>query len=104
MELKGTGAHARSERFFQDAINIAEEWAMFAETEGVPDPEPEYHGTLAELYDLKAAKTGLPEDSALARRYARMALDGWVRFGSVDEEAVEKARLLLKRLELAEGR
>ncbi|KAH8880253.1 hypothetical protein GQ53DRAFT_670224 [Thozetella sp. PMI_491] len=99
VELKGTAAHAKSEGFFQDAINIVEEWTLFAEEEGVPDPEPELHGTLAELYTLKAGKTGLPEDWAKARRYARMAVNGWLQLGSVDGEALEAARVQLRKLE-----
>ncbi len=99
MELKGTGAHAKSEKYFQDAINIAAEWTDFAEAEGIPDLEPEYHDTLAELYALKAAKTGLQEDGEKARRYARMAVDGWVRLGSVDDELLERARGWLKIVE-----
>ncbi len=99
VDLKGTGEHAKSEKYFQDAINIAEERSMFAEEEGLSEPEPMLHDTLAELYTLKAAQTGLLADWEKAKRYARMAVDGWVRLGSVDGEALETARLFLRELE-----
>ena len=99
VELKETGEHAKGERYFQDAINITREWMEFAETEGVPDLEPGFHGNLAELYALQAAKTGLSEDGEKARRYARMAVDGWIRLGSVDEQALARASDFLRNLE-----
>ena len=67
--------------------------------ERVPDLQPDYHGTLAELYALQAAKSGLKEDLELAKRYARMSVRGWARLGSVDRTALEKARLRLRELE-----
>jgi len=90
-ELKDTILDARREGFFQDAINIAADWLTLSEWERVPPLAPEYHDTLAELYLLNG-------DMVNATRYARMALDGWVRLGSVDDEQLERSRLLLRSL------
>ncbi|KAK3319429.1 hypothetical protein B0H66DRAFT_498617 [Apodospora peruviana] len=92
-ELRDTILDARKERFFQDAINIAEDWLMISEWERVAPLTPEYHDILAELYFLKG-------DMVNATRYGRMSLDGWVRFGSVDDEQLEKARVFLRDLRL----
>ncbi|KAK3935952.1 hypothetical protein QBC46DRAFT_412553 [Diplogelasinospora grovesii] len=91
VELYNTMTDAKSERYFQDAINIAEEWLQFAEWERIPPLYPEYHDILAGLYLGKG-------DIRNATRYARMALDGWARFGSDDDDELEKARLFLQNL------
>ncbi|AEO70984.1 uncharacterized protein THITE_2055665 [Thermothielavioides terrestris NRRL 8126] len=90
--LKGTIASAKAEGFYRDAIAMTKEWLMFAEWDRQPPFMPEYYSELAELYFLMG-------DTVNATRYARMSLDGWARFGSVDDEQVEKARLFLHRLE-----
>ncbi|KAK4233105.1 hypothetical protein C8A03DRAFT_19746 [Achaetomium macrosporum] len=95
--LRETIANARSEGFYHDAIVMTEEWLMFAEWDMQPPLMAEYHDTLANLYFLKG-------DMVNATRHARMAVDEWVRLGSVDDEPLEKARLLLRRLEAMDGR
>jgi hypothetical protein len=95
--LRATIASARSEGFYHDAIVMAEEWLMFAEWDRQPPLMAEYHDTLADLYFLKG-------DMVNATRHARMALDEWVRLGSVDDDGLEKARVFLGRLEASDGR
>lgn len=90
--LKTSVPEAREGGFYQDAINMAEEWLMFSEWERVPPLEPEYHDTLADLYFLKG-------DMVNATRYARMAVDGWAKLASVDDDQLEKARLFLSHLD-----
>ncbi|KAK0617779.1 hypothetical protein B0T17DRAFT_591762 [Bombardia bombarda] len=90
-DLRGSVLHARREGYFQDAINISKDWLHFSELEMVPPLLAEYHDTLAELYRLKG-------DLINATRYGRMALDGWVRLGSVEDDQLEKARVFLKDL------
>jgi hypothetical protein len=90
-DLKATIADAKAEGFYQDAINMAEEWLMFSEEERVPPLEPEYHDMMADLYLLNG-------DFVNATRHARMAVDGWARLGSVDDEGLEKARVFLRRV------
>lgn len=89
--------NARRDGFYQDAITMTEEWLMFSEWDRSPPFMPEYYGTLADLYSLKG-------DVANATRYARMALDGWARLGSVDDEGLETARMFLASLERSRGR
>lgn len=95
--LKATVLDARSEGFYQDAITMAEEWLMFSEWERLPPLEPEYHDALADLYFLNG-------DMLNATRYARMAVDGWVRFGSVDDSELERARVFLAHLDQLNAR
>ena len=90
--LKETILDARNQGFYQDAITMTEEWLMISEWDRAPPFMPEYHDTLADLYFLKG-------DMANATRYARMAMDGWARFGSVDDEQLERAGLFLRRLD-----
>jgi hypothetical protein len=73
-ELQETVTHARGEKYFQDAINIAHEWAEFADMEELHVPAPEFDFLIAELYLAKG-------DLAPARRYARMALDRLAEVG-----------------------
>ncbi|KAK3687156.1 hypothetical protein B0T22DRAFT_422423 [Podospora appendiculata] len=82
---------ARKNGYFQDAISIAGDWLQFSEWERVPPLLPEYHETLAELYFLNG-------DIVNATRYGRMALDGWVKFGSVDDDSLERARGFMRFL------
>ena len=89
VELKQTIAQARREGFYKDAVTITRDWLQFAEWEDLPPHETEFHDTLADLYFLEG-------DLVNATRYARMAFDGWVRMGSVDDEGVERARGVLK--------
>ncbi|KAL2258178.1 hypothetical protein VTK26DRAFT_8625 [Humicola hyalothermophila] len=89
--LKASVLSAREEGFYQDAINMVEDWLMFAELDRVPPLLAEYHGTLADLYFLNG-------DMANATRYARMAVDGWAKLGSVDDDNLERARLFLNHL------
>jgi len=83
---------ARNNGFFQDAINIAEDWLMVSEWERVPPLAPELHDVLAELYSRKG-------DMVNGTRYGRMALDGWIKFGSVDDDQLELARVFLRDLQ-----
>ncbi|KAL2138018.1 hypothetical protein VTI28DRAFT_7659 [Corynascus sepedonium] len=90
--LKETILNARSEGYYQHAITMTEEWLMISEWDMTPPFMPEYHDTLADLYFLKG-------DMANATRYARMAVDGWAKLGSVDDEQLERARLFLHHLD-----
>jgi hypothetical protein len=94
--LKNTILSAKNEGFFHDAIVMAGEWLQFAEWEMVPPLEPEYHDMLAELHRLNG-------DRVNATKYARMAVDGWARLGSVDDEPLEKARVFLEQLSNGKG-
>ncbi|AEO60489.1 hypothetical protein MYCTH_104665 [Thermothelomyces thermophilus ATCC 42464] len=89
--LKETILNARSEGFYQNAITMTEEWLMVSEWDMTPPLMAEYHDTLADLYFLKG-------DMVNATRYARMAVDGWARLGSVDDEQLERSRLFLRRI------
>ncbi|KAL1836193.1 hypothetical protein VTJ49DRAFT_5460 [Mycothermus thermophilus] len=89
--LKETIADAKSTGYYKDAIVMTEELLMFSEWDRVPPFMPDYHDTLAHLYYLNG-------NMANATRYARMAMDGWVKFGSVDDEDLEKARVFLEHL------
>ncbi|KAK4184246.1 hypothetical protein QBC35DRAFT_441840 [Podospora australis] len=91
-DLKETIEDARKNGFYQDAINMSRDWLQFAEWDSVPPLEAEFHDSLADLYFRN-------EDQRNATRYARMAYDGWVRFGSVDDEKLEAAREFLDRVE-----
>jgi len=95
--LRETIVDAKGNGFYQDAITMTEEWLMFSEWDRSPPFMPEYHDTLADLYSLKG-------DMVNATRYARMALDGWAKLGSVDDEGLEKARTFLARLDRMKGR
>ncbi|KAK3307641.1 uncharacterized protein B0T15DRAFT_395256 [Chaetomium strumarium] len=97
--LRETIANARSEGFYHDAIVMTEEWLMFGEWDMQPPLMAAYYDTLADLYFLKG-------DMVNATRHARMAVDEWVRLGSVDDEGLEKARVFLGRLllEASDGR
>lgn len=64
---------------------------MFAEWDRQPPLMPEYHSILADLYHLQ-------RDMVNATRYARMAVDGWAKLGSVDDEQLVQASLFLDRL------
>ena len=97
--------HAKSEGFYQDAINIMKDWLDFAEVEGLLPLMGEYHEIMAELYLLLAEKGSadgkkVDKDVALreALKEARMAVDAWVRLGSVDVGKVEDARVLLEKV------
>ncbi len=90
-DLPKTLNDARRDGFYNDAITIANDWLQFSEWENLPLLMPEHHDTLAELYFLNG-------DLVNATRYARRALDGWVRFGSVDEEKLENAKEALHGL------
>lgn len=70
---------------------MAEELLMFSEWDRVPPFMPDYHDTLAHLHYLNG-------NMANATRYGRMALDGWAKFGSVDDDDLEKAREFLEHL------
>jgi hypothetical protein len=84
--------NARGQGYYSDAITMTEEWLMFSEWDRVPPLMPEYHDVLADLYSLKG-------DVVNATRYARMAVDGWARLGSVDDDDLENARVFLARLD-----
>lgn len=90
-EMKQTLQDARRDGYYKEAITIAGDLLQFTEWEGMPLLTPEYHDTLADLYLLKG-------DMANATRYARMALNGWVQFGSVDDDQLENSRRLLQGL------
>lgn len=89
--LQETLADARSNGYYKDAIAIAGDYLDFCGWEELPPLMPEHHATLADLYVLA-------NDAINATRYARMAMDGWVRLGSVDDEPLEKARTVLEGL------
>lgn len=91
-ELGQTLSEAKQNGFYKDAAQIAKDLLQFSEWESIPLLEPEHHDTLAELYFLD-------KDIVNAVKYARMAMDGWVRFGSVDDTEVERARVFLKKVE-----
>ncbi|KAK1775776.1 hypothetical protein QBC45DRAFT_334640 [Copromyces sp. CBS 386.78] len=104
-ELYNTMLHAKSEGFYQDAINILKDWLDFADVEGLMPLMGEYHGMMAELYLLLAERGSadgrkVDREGALreALKEARMALDAWVRLGSVDDGKLEEARVLLERV------
>lgn len=65
---------------------------MVSEWERVHPLAPEYHDVLAELYSRKG-------DMVNGTRYGRMAVDGWVKFGSVDDDQLEQARVFLRDLQ-----
>jgi hypothetical protein len=90
-ELRETMLDAKKNKFYKDAITIAGDWLFYCEAEGLSPVLPEYYDILADLYSLNG-------DMENATRYARMALDGWVRFGSVDDTQMENAREALMRL------
>ncbi|KAM7187271.1 hypothetical protein V8F20_011026 [Naviculisporaceae sp. PSN 640] len=90
-ELRDSVLNARNNGYFQDAINIAEDWHVVSEWERVPPLAPEYHDILAELYFRKGEMVN-------ATRFGRMALDEWVKFGSVDDDQLEQARLFLNEV------
>ncbi|KAK4209631.1 hypothetical protein QBC37DRAFT_323700 [Rhypophila decipiens] len=90
-ELRDSILNARNNGFFQDAINIAEDWHLVSEWERVPPLAPEYHDILAELYWRKGELVN-------ATRFGRMALDEWVKFGSVDDDQLEHARVFLNQV------
>lgn len=96
--LQETIASAREQGYYPDAITMTHEWLLVAGWDGTPPFLPEWHGTLADLHLRKG-------DMANATRYARMAMDGWAKLGSVDDEPLERARMFLKRVdELNEGK
>lgn len=71
---------------------------MVSEWERVPPLAPEYHDILAELYFRKGEMVN-------ATRFGRMALDEWVKFGSVDDDQLEHTRSFLSQVwPLAEKR
>lgn len=90
--LKATILDARSQGYYKNAIVMAEEWLLVSEWDMTPPFMSEYHDTLADLYFLNG-------DMVNATRYARMAVDGWARFGSVDDEQLERAAAFLHRLD-----
>ncbi|KAK4202764.1 hypothetical protein QBC40DRAFT_320583 [Triangularia verruculosa] len=90
--LKETIESARAEGFFKDAIVMSGEWHEFSEWDMVPPLAPEYHDSLADLHYSNG-------DLFNATRYARMAYDGWVRFGSVDDEKLEHSKSVLAQVE-----
>ena len=90
-EWKDTLQAAKRDKFYKDAITIAQDILQVSEQAKLPPLLPEYHGILAELYSLKG---DLPE----ALRYARMSLNEWIRFGSVDFGDLEWARELLEKV------
>lgn len=94
--LKETIANARTEGYYRDAIIMTEELLQFSEWDQAPVFMPEYHDALADLYYLNG-------DVVNATRYARMAVDGWARFGSVDDQELEKSRVFLARLHKLNG-
>ncbi|KAK0641914.1 hypothetical protein B0T16DRAFT_420722 [Cercophora newfieldiana] len=82
---------ARKNKFYNDTLTIAKDWNYNCELENLAPLEMEYHDILADLYGLKG-------DLENAVRYARMSLDGWGRFGSVDYGQLENARRTFMRL------
>jgi hypothetical protein len=90
--LKETIPDARTQGFYKDAITMTEEWLLVAGWDLTPPFMPEYHDTLADLYFRNG-------DMSNATRHARMAMDGWAKFGSVDDEDLERARVFLRRLD-----
>ncbi|KAK4222034.1 hypothetical protein QBC38DRAFT_539844 [Podospora fimiseda] len=90
--LKATIQDATSGEFYSDAIAMSEEWLQFADWDMVHPLWPEYHDSLADLYFRNG-------DMMNAMRYARMAYDGWVKFGSIDDEKLENAKVLVDKLD-----
>ncbi|WPJ61192.1 hypothetical protein SMAC4_07900 [Sordaria macrospora] len=103
-ELYNTMLHARSEGFYQDAVNILKDWLDFAELEGLMPLMGEYHGIMADLYLLLAERGSadgrkVDREGALreALKEARMAVDTWVKLGSVNDVKAEGARVMLEK-------
>ena len=71
---------------------MSEEWLQFAEWDMIPPLAPEFQDSLVDLY----LQNG---DMVNATRYARMAYDGWAKFGSVDDEKLEDARLMVNKID-----
>jgi hypothetical protein len=90
-DLRGTMVEARTNKFYKDAITIANDWMYYCEFEGLSPLQMELWDILADLHFLKG-------DLESAIRYARMALDGWVKFGSVDDSQLESAREMVMKL------
>jgi len=90
-DLRDTMSDARKNGYYKDAIAIARDWLDFSEWEDLPPLMPEYHGILADLYHLKG-------DLLNATTHARMALDGWVRFGSVDDSQLVHSSGFLREM------
>ncbi|KAK4158994.1 hypothetical protein QBC43DRAFT_348283 [Cladorrhinum sp. PSN259] len=90
--LKASIQEATGGGFYSDAIAMSGDWLQFADWDMVPPLWPDYEESLADLY----FKNG---DMVNATRYARMAYDGWAKFGSVDDEKLEDARLLVEKLD-----
>ncbi|KAK0627923.1 hypothetical protein B0T14DRAFT_552734 [Immersiella caudata] len=90
-DLPQTMMEARTNKFYKDAITIANDWMYYCEFEGLSPLQMELWDILADLHNLKG-------DLESAIRYARMALDGWVKFGSVDDSQLENAKEALMRL------
>jgi hypothetical protein len=90
-ELRESIMQASSEQYFENALVIAHEWLQVAELEGIPPLLPEYYDIVARLsYDVG--------DLQEAKKYAQLALDGWTKFGSVDDTDLETAREYVREL------
>lgn len=76
------------------AISSAEELLRVAGEEGVRPLLPEMHDILAAIHlDMR--------DWSNARRYGRLALEGWEKLDSIDEYQLSMARWFLKFVEEA---
>ncbi|KAK4445458.1 hypothetical protein QBC34DRAFT_472363 [Podospora aff. communis PSN243] len=90
-DLRETMMEARTNKFYKDAITIANDWMYYCEFEGLSPLQ-------MELWDILADLNFLRGDLDNAIRYARMALDGWVKLGSVDDTQLENAREMVMKL------
>jgi len=90
-ELRQSVMQASSERYFENALVMAREWVGIGEEEGIPP-------LLAEYYDIVARLSFDVGDLQDAKRYAQLALDAWMRFGSVDDADLEAARGYVREL------
>jgi len=83
---------ATMDRDYLSAIGAAQELIRLTAEEGVTP-------VMAELWDMLAAIHLDMRDWSTARRYGRMALEGWEAFDSVDSYQLDQARWFMGYIE-----
>lgn len=78
---------------YNEAISHAHELFGLAKQAGLLPLVPEFNDMLARLYQTVG-------DAHMARKYANLALQGWLNLGSVDVSHLENTRHFLDSLEL----
>lgn len=91
-KFQGKLAAATREGRYTDALAAADELMGLTAAEGVTPLMPEMHDMLAAI----ALDMG---DYAGARRWGKLALDGWEKFDSVDETQIASARWFMSFIE-----